>query len=84
MGLSKEWTEWHLTASGWIAGDQKTDFASQQKDTPDGTVLSVRYSEFQVYERGPLKVETQEQWRSPDAEIVSRLVGQFGDPPLHL
>jgi len=26
MSASKEWTEWHLTPTGWVRGSEKVDY----------------------------------------------------------
>lgn len=43
MALSKEYTLWHLTPTGWVSGDSKTDFKFTQKDAPSDTVLTIKY-----------------------------------------
>lgn len=45
MAISKEYTLWHLTANGWVAGDSKTDFKSTSVSKPKDTVLTIKYSE---------------------------------------
>ncbi|PZR18901.1 MAG: hypothetical protein DI539_15910 [Flavobacterium psychrophilum] len=45
MALSYEYTYWHLTPNGWVAGDSKTDFNSWNKPTPAETLKTVRYTE---------------------------------------
>jgi hypothetical protein len=46
MSASREWTEWHLTPSGWQRGSKETDFAPATKvEPPEDRVLSCVYKE---------------------------------------
>jgi hypothetical protein len=48
MGLSNEWTEWHLTPRGWERGSDRVDFGNvTAAPDPEGSVLVYRYSEQQ-------------------------------------
>ena len=45
MSASLEWTEWHLTNTGWVRGTQKTDTNMTHVSYPEGVVATFTYSE---------------------------------------
>lgn len=76
MALSKEYTYWHLTPNGWIAGDTKTDFGNKSVEQPKDTVLTIIYNE--VINHG-IKIEksTERQEISKDIAFIKSLETQF-------
>lgn len=46
MGLSKEYTYWHLTPNGWIPGETRIDFGTIFNiPIPNDRVLTIKYEE---------------------------------------
>lgn len=85
MSASHEWTDWHLTANGWVEGSSQLDFAGvQEKPIPQDRVLTIRWDEFLGAIQGKMHRTHQEQWRSEDAPLVEELLQKFGPPPHHL
>jgi hypothetical protein len=81
MAISNEWTEWHLTAGGWIRGSQRRDPAQfQQRAVPDERVLTVIYKET-MGRPGPVHSSHEPTWESDDKTVIERLVTRFGPPP---
>ena len=82
MAISKEWTEWHLTANGWIRGSYRIDGSGvHNKDTPEGSILTKRYREDMS---SPFKKPTetiQDIWSSNYENKIKTLIEQFGDCP---
>ncbi|SOZ05309.1 conserved hypothetical protein [Cupriavidus taiwanensis] len=82
MSASYEWTEYHLTTSGWVTGTEKTDFDRSDVTPPSDRVLSVRYIEEHTGYGGGSR--HQETWRSQDTDQINALLAIHGDPPAHL
>lgn len=83
MTASYEWTEHHLTPTGWIRGSEKTDFSPRvDVDPPEDRVLSVRYIDEQTGYGGGQRHE--EVWRSDDAAKMEALLGRHGPAPSRL
>lgn len=49
MSASKEWTEWHLTPTGWVQGTTKTDSSIRVEAPPAAVLASYRYIEEASY-----------------------------------
>ena len=76
MALSKEYTYWHLTPNGWVAGDTKTDFGSKSVNQPQDTVLTIRYDET-VNHSIQIEKSTQRYEVSKDLELIKSLEDKF-------
>ena len=84
MALSNEWTEWHLTPTGWKGGKCKTDFAATtntDKETPADRVLTVKFSDYRSSMYSKPDQEHTELWRSDDSKVVEALLKEFGPAP---
>lgn len=79
MSASDEWTEWHLTPTGWQRGTEKEDFRRTDREPPEDRVLTVRWSEHLGHHFGAMHRAHEETWRSPDAERVATLLTEFGE-----
>lgn len=81
MSASNEWTEYHLTPSGWTTGTQKTDFGRTDRDDPTDRVQTVRVRDF--LSSGFSKVEHTREvvWESADKVSVADLIKQHGEAP---
>lgn len=79
--LSKEYTEWHLTPSGWVEGNCKLDFVGLKKaPTPEDTVLSKKYKESMASAYSPLVKEITEIWTNGNEEEITELEKKFPFP----
>jgi hypothetical protein len=80
MAADLEWTEWHLTSHGWIAGTENTGTSLVQRPVPESRVLSLQYiEEHSGY--GRPSARWQEQWRSSDPVLIATLIAEFGSRP---
>lgn len=85
MSASHEWTDWHLTPTGWVEGTSKLDSgATHEKPVPADRVLTVRWDEFLGAVQGKMHRTHKEQWRSNDGALVAQLLAQFGPAPRSL
>ena len=77
---TNEYTLWHLTPRGWEAGTVKLDTVRKERPVPSDTVATWRYIERSgsEYTEG-----SYEESRSGDAELVERLLKEFGACPEH-
>lgn len=80
MAASQEWTDWHLTPNGWVAGEKKRDSGLMVSQIPTDRVKSVRYMELCNGYSTPFG-DSQEQWQSKDDALVQALLDQFGPAP---
>lgn len=56
MSASNEWTEWHLTQSGWVRGTTKSETEMSISATPFGSVLVFQYiEEHSGYGKGTMR-----------------------------
>ena len=83
MSASHEWTDWHLTPNGWVAGTVKRDNGEIEIEVPNSRVLTFRYSEVHNG-YGPLYELSQEMWRGSEGDAVDALLARFGQAPQHL
>lgn len=88
MSISSEWTEYHLTPSGWVEGSRCVDFGGATTLVPPrDRVLTCRYSEKirSPYVGGRLEFvpekRTQEVWRHEADGRVRKLLDKFGPCP---
>lgn len=81
---SNEWTMWHLTPDGWIAGDQQFDTGPMvHRMVPPDCLLSSLYKETSGGFDGPFGNRT-ESWRGSDEKLIAGLLERFGPPPAEL
>lgn len=83
MAASNEWTEWHLSPTGWKEGDHKRDNGMQSKPPPIDRALTKRWVE-KCNGYGPVNGKIEETWRSQDLQLVERLLMKFGPAPQEL
>ena len=85
MAVSKQWTEWHLTPSGWVSGSSRRDGEGNVwRDEPEERVITFVYQE-QVDKAHPEGHATvQESWRSKTATHIEQLLAQHGPCPRRL
>jgi hypothetical protein len=82
MSASKEWTDYHLTKSGWVVGSQKIDFAgTKEMPAPLDRVLTCRFHEEMSSPFSPRQTWTDETWRSKDEAAVQALLKKYGECP---
>lgn len=91
MSLSDEWTEWHLTNTGWFRGSSQRDFGViTKKESPKNTVLTCRFREkiygFQAYHGKSTRYvemayDQEEKLKDP---IVQDLLKKYGNCPEEL
>ena len=82
MSASNEWTEYHLTRKGWMAGSSKFDFGPENVVTPPvDRVLTCRYREKVSSPFSSMEQCTQEVWRCGDDAAIASLRERFGDCP---
>lgn len=78
--LSKEYTYWHLTLTGWVSGDSKTDFNKWSKKAPDDTVLTIEYRE-EMKSAGSIERSTTRFNETKDKVLLSQLEAKFPFKP---
>lgn len=84
MSFSREWTEYHLTPSGWQGGSERTDFADTKKPNPPDRVVTERWIEEQTSGYGKMRRQTELLWESEDKPLVKTLRTKFGPSPQSL
>lgn len=77
MALSKEYTYWHLTHNGWVAGDTKTDFNSWSVSAPIDTVLTIKYEEIMTHAMGGVKISMERYNEIADKDLLKNLESKF-------
>lgn len=81
MAASREWTQWHLTPSGWIAGTSKLDFVGEeQRPTPNDRVKTCLYREEMSSPFSKLNSSVETVWVG-DASTAEKLEAEFGPCP---
>lgn len=83
MSASNEWTEWHLTPRGWIAGDTQLDGPRYDRPTPDDRVMTCEYREFVSSPFSPLEITVTVRWVGDSARAAA-LEAKFGECPREL
>ena len=82
MGLSNEWTEWHLTELGWVRGSCKTDFGLETKLPPSDRVLTNTYKEKMSSSFSNIDANIHENWNCRDTyKIQGHSPKRFIAPP---
>jgi len=80
MAASREWTEWHLTPSGWVAGNTKLDGPYRERPTPADRVKTCEYREelSSIYSTNERTVRLL--WEG-DSEQAAALEAMYGPCP---
>ena len=77
MSSSEEWTDWHLTPSGWQMGSQKLDNGTvNESPPPPDRVQTVR--EYQSVSRWHSQTSSGITWETQDKEALERLCKKHG------
>lgn len=84
MAASDEWTDWHLTPSGWVKGSQETDYSTTEKVTPEDAVLTMRWHVYQGSAHGRTQRYHEETWAVADRSLIDKLQSQHGEAPKRL
>jgi hypothetical protein len=84
MSASNEWTEWHLTSTGWQRGTEKEDFRRVDREPPPDRVLTVIYKEFISSRFSPMENSSEIAWRSRDEAAIAALTAKYGPAPERL
>ena len=83
--MRKEWTEWHLTPSGWLRGATRVQGKGNTwVDDPEDRVLSFVYQEVETSAAPEVKRSSEETWRSKTAPDIDQLLDQHGACPQKL
>ena len=80
MAVSREWTEWHLTPTGWVSGsNRRSGEGNVWRDEPEDRVITF------VYQHQP-QVKVEESWRSKvvPEEQIQDLLARHGNCPQKL
>ena len=81
---SSEWTLWHLTPKGWVAGDQQFDTGPMvSRAVPADRVLSSVYKETSSGYSMPAGGNT-EIWRGSDERLITSLLNEWDAAPSEL
>lgn len=84
MSASLEYTEWHLTAIGWVRGTMKTDSAYEPKEPPMDVLTTFVYSEEISYS-GPMDERVVKRWaRSASENAIAHAIELHGECPRSL
>jgi hypothetical protein len=88
MAISRQWTEWHLTPTGWVSGSSRWDGEGNVwRDEPNDRVITFVY-QVQTDKGHPEPHATvQESWRSKAAgatDTIEQLLAQHGPCPPNL
>lgn len=74
MAHEDEWTEWHLTPTGWIRGNSKTTHSAiKERQKPEDAVLTKRYRELQTDTHAKTKISQEEVWSNTDKATIVNL-----------
>jgi hypothetical protein len=93
MAISRQWTEWHLTPTGWVSGSSRRDGEGNVwREEPNDRVITFVYQEqtnkAQTDKAHPASHATvQESWRSKAAgatDTIEQLLAQHGPCPPNL
>jgi hypothetical protein len=83
MTLSDEWTEWHLTPSGWVSGTRDSA-GLHPKQPPMDRVLTMLWRQNVASRGAEHDNESTELWRTTNNASVQKLLQKFGNPPHRL
>lgn len=84
MAASDEWTDWHLTPSGWERGSEKEDFNSTERPTPLDRVCTYRWREYLSSTFSTMDRKLELLWETDDKSALQSLKQKFGDAPKNL
>ena len=85
MSASHEWTDWHLTSTGWVRGSTRRDGVGVQEAPPPAErVLTMRFSEHVGSVYGRVHRDVDELWRGPNEALMSSLIREYGQCPYRL
>ncbi len=74
MSFSKEYTDWHLTPSGWVPGDARIDFGTFfNLPIPNDRVLTIRYEEVMSSAFSRLEKSEEIIYSSDDTKTINDL-----------
>lgn len=80
MSASNEYTEWHLTPSGWKEGTTRVDFKGTTKVVPPpDRVLSVLCRAHMSSMHSPINYTVEEMWNCGDRARINELLKKFGE-----
>ena len=71
------WTDWHLTPAGWVAGTNSIDGVSQHVLPPCERVLSYRFRVALDFTLGRVEML----YRSEDESMIRKLSARYGECP---
>ena len=85
MAIRNEWTEWHLTPSGWKKGATRVQGQGNTwTEEPEDRVVSYVYKEVETNSTPEPRVSAEETWRSKTATNIDALLREFGPSPRSL
>lgn len=81
MAASNEWTEYHLTKDGWIAGSERLDFQETKiVKPPSNRVLTRKYKEYLASRYSVMEMTYSTIWTSGDNDFINDLLKVFPHP----
>ncbi len=85
MAARREWTEWHLTPTGWQRGATRIQGQGNTwAEEPEDRVLSYQYAETETSASPEARITYEETWRSKTADDIDALLKQHGACPRQL
>lgn len=85
MVASNEWTEWHLTPNGWVAGSRREDNVGITKvPDPPGSVAVYTVHEVVGAIGGRWDRDVSLTRKIGTQEEIDRLLAQYGSCPNHV
>jgi hypothetical protein len=88
MAISRQWTEWHLTPTGWVSGSSRRDGEGNVwRDEPNDRVVTFVYQQQTDKAHPEGHATVQESWRSKVAgatATIEQLLAQYGPCPQNL
>jgi hypothetical protein len=82
MAASNEYIEWHLTPTGWKAGDERDDFEGiTTREASTDRVLTIRYSSYMASPHTPLENRLTQTWNCGEQTTIDELLAKFGPSP---
>ncbi len=84
MSASDEWTEWHLTPTGWVRGTEKEDFRKIEREPPPDRVKTVVYRQYLSSPFSRMDETHKVEWSSRDNAEITSFEAEFGPAPRNL
>jgi hypothetical protein len=81
VSFSREWTEYHLTPTGWQTGSKRTNFDCTKRLHPLDRVATERRVKEQTSVDKDIKSRIELLWESEDKQIVGILRAKYGPSP---